>query len=205
MCFIAGFKKAKKGEIIFLYDKDYPRVYFLKKGALKIVFTDNNGNEAIQDILQKGDLFGGLPASGGNGNEEYAVALSNDVVICSFLLSDFEKLMLRKPELALKYTKWAGLRFKRIRNSYRNLIFKDTRTRLLIFLKDWMEREGKQEGEKVVIQNYLTQNDLAQVICASRQTVAGLLSELEAEGILLYSRKEIVVFNCQKIKKWAQV
>jgi CRP/FNR family transcriptional regulator len=52
--------------------------------------------------------------------------LSDDVAICSFLMSDFEDL-LRNPSLALSYTKFVGLKMKRIKNSYANLISKDAK------------------------------------------------------------------------------
>jgi CRP/FNR family transcriptional regulator len=32
----------------------------------------------------------------------------------------------------------------------------------------------------VIIENYLTQNDIAQIICTSRQTATQLLNEMEA-------------------------
>jgi CRP/FNR family transcriptional regulator len=53
--------------------------------------------------------------------------------------------------------------------------------RLVLFLKDWAER-GTQIGNKVIIENYLTQNDIAQIICTSRQTTTQLLNEMEAKG-----------------------
>jgi CRP/FNR family transcriptional regulator len=34
----------------------------------------------------------------------------------------------------------------------------------------------------VIIENYLTQNDIAQIICTSRQTTTQLLNEMEAKG-----------------------
>ena len=82
---------------------------------------------------------------------------------------------------------------KRIKNNYANLISKDAKTRLLTFLKEWAERDGKTIDNRIVIENYLTQNDIAQIICTSRQTATQLLNELEEKGILYYSRKEIII------------
>jgi CRP-like cAMP-binding protein len=128
-------------------------------------------------------------------SNEYAKALTDEIIICSFLLSDFEELLLQNPSLALSYTKFVGLKMKRIKNSYSNLISKDAKTRLCQFLKEWAEKEGKRTGNRVVIDNYLTQNDIAQIICTSRQTATQLLNELEEKGILYYSRKEIIIEN----------
>ena len=132
-------------------------------------------------------------------SNEYAKVLSDDVAICSFLMSDFEDLLLRNPNLALSYTKFVGLKLKRIKNSYSNLISKDAKTRLFQFLKDWAEKEGKKIENKVVIENYLTQNDIAQIICTSRQTATLLLNEMETNGTIIYSRKEIIIMDINSL------
>ena len=193
LCIITGFKKAKKGEIIYFSSSELPRVFLLKKGNIKIVSVDEDGNETIKDIIQKGDLFGELELDSDKNSNEYAKALTDEIIICSFLLSDFENLLLEHPSLALSYTKFVGLKMKRIKNNYANLISKDAKTRLLTFLKEWAERDGKTIDNRIVIENYLTQNDIAQIICTSRQTATQLLNELEEKGILYYSRKEIII------------
>ena len=199
LCIITGFKKAQKGEIIYFSSSDVPRIFLLKKGTIKIVAVDEDGNETIKDIIQKGDLFGELTLETDDQTNEYAKVLSDDVAICSFLMADFEDLLLKNPSLALSYTKFVGLKMKRIKNSYSNLISKDAKTRLFQFLKDWAEKEGKRVGNNVVIENYLTQNDIAQIICTSRQTATQLLNEMETNGTLIYNRKEIVISDISKL------
>ena len=199
LCIITGFKKAKKGEIIYFSSSDLPRIFLLKKGNIKIVAVDEDGNETIKDIIQKGDLFGELTLEADSQSNEYAKVLSDDVAICSFLMSDFEDLLLRNPSLALSYTKFVGLKMKRIKNSYSNLISKDAKTRLFQFLKDWAEKEGVRTENTVVIDNYLTQNDIAQIICTSRQTATQLLNEMETNGTIIYSRKEIIITDIRKL------
>ncbi|QIH39394.1 Crp/Fnr family transcriptional regulator [Flavobacterium sp. Sr18] len=199
LCIITGFKKAQKGEIIYFSSSDLPRIFLLKKGNIKIVAVDEDGNETIKDIIQKGDLFGELTLEADSQSNEYAKVLSDDVAICSFLMSDFEDLLLRNPSLALSYTKFVGLKMKRIKNSYANLISKDAKTRLFQFLKDWAEKEGVRTENIVVIENYLTQNDMAQIICTSRQTATQLLNEMETNGTIVYSRKEIIITDIRKL------
>lgn len=199
LCIITGFKKASKGEIIYFSSSDVPRIFLLKKGNIKIVAVDEDGNETIKDIIQKGDLFGELTLEKDEKANEYAKVLSDDVVICSFLMSDFEDLLLRNPTLALSYTKFVGLKMKRIKNSYANLISKDAKTRLYQFLKDWAEKEGIREGNSVTLGNYLTQNDIAQIICTSRQTATQLLNEMEANNLIMYNRKEIIIADITQL------
>jgi CRP/FNR family transcriptional regulator len=199
LCIITGFKKAQKGDIIYFSSSDLPRIFLLKKGNIKIVSVDEEGNETIKEILQKGDLFGELSLEHDKEVNEYAKALTEEVSICSFLLSDFEDLLVKNPTLALSYTKFVGLKMKRFKNNYSNLVSKDAKTRLISFLKDWAEREGIQEDKKFTINNYLTQTDIAQIICTSRQTATLLLNELEEKNLIYYNRKEIIIDDISKL------
>jgi len=193
LCVITGFKEGKKGDIIYFSDSKEPRIYFLKKGAIKISEVDVNGNEITKEIIQKGDLFGELSLDTTIANNEFAQVLTNSVTICSFLLKDFEALMEQHPDLALSYTKLVGLKFKKLKNSYSNLVCKDARSRLIQFLKDWAARDGNETLDAIVIENYLTQQDITHIICTTRQTATLLLNQLETEGHLKYDRKELVL------------
>jgi len=199
LCIIVGFKKAQKGEIIYFSQSELPRIFLLKRSSIKIVSIDDQGNETIKDIIHKGDLFGELELETDSAVNEYAKVLTDEVSICSFLMSDFENLLLRNPNLALSYTKFVGLRMKRVRNNYTNLVSKDAKSRLHSFLKDWVEKEGVVSGNSATIENYLTQNDIAQIICTSRQTTTQMLNELESAGTLVYNRKEIQIPDLSKL------
>lgn len=199
LCILVGFKKANKGDIIYFSNVETPRIYLLKKGNIKIVSVDDEGNEFVKDIIQKGDLFGELTLDPDSKSNEFAVALTEEVSICSFLLSDFENLMLKHPDLALSYTKFVGLKMKRIKNNYSNLISKDAKERLKIFILDWVEKEGKTVGDKIILNNYLTQEDIAQIICTSRPTASKLLNDLVENGIIEYNRKEIIIPNIKEL------
>ena len=117
---VVGFKKARKGEVIDFSPAASARIYFLKKGHLKLVSTDEEGNERINGIVQQGDLFGELGLLPQEDTTELAIALSDEVILCSFLQTDFEQLLLQNPQLAVSYTKWVGLQLKRIQNKYAN-------------------------------------------------------------------------------------
>lgn len=192
ICLITNFKTAKKGEIIYFSHDESDRVYTIKRGTIKIVEIDNNGNEIVKDILQTGDLFGQFTLTNST-LDEYAVAVSDYVTCCSFKLTDFEEVIERNPALALRYTKWVGFRLKRMENRYANLVFKDVRARLNGFLKDWAAKEGSDGKNEIVLKNYLTHQDIASLICSTRQTVTQLFNELKDRNIIDYSRNEIII------------
>lgn len=199
LCIMTKYKKAGKGEIIYFSEDPDQRIYILKKGNIKIVEADNQGNEIIKEILIPGDLLGELTSSNESSTSEYAVALSKEVIICTFRMADFENLLEKNPTIALSYSKLVGWRFKRVRINYSNLVFKDVKTRLRQFFRDWANREGKNIDGHVHLDNYLTHQDIAGMVCSTRQTVTQLMNDLEAEKLIRYSRKEIIIDDVSKL------
>ncbi|MBS4040933.1 MAG: Crp/Fnr family transcriptional regulator [Flavobacteriales bacterium] len=199
LCIITNFKRAQKGELIDFGEKENSRIYLLKKGNLKLVQVDEKGNELIVDIIQQGELFGSLTLDREDREYEYAQVLTDRVVLCSFNVSDFERLLAEYPTLAISYTKLVGFRLKRVKNRYSNLFFKNTRERLIAFLNDWANREGRFNGMEVSLDNFLTQKEISQIICSSRQTTTQIFNEWEQKGLISYTRKEILIKNLKAL------
>lgn len=199
LCILKRFKKSKKNEVIDLPFSEKERIYFLKQGSIKLVKINDEGDEILIDILQKGDLFGDLNLEKTADRNEYFKVVSDEAIICTFFRENLEEVMHKKPDFALNYIKFIGFNFKKIENSYKNILFKDAKTRLLLLLNMIIEKEGPQNST-FILPNYLTQKDIAQLICTTRQTVISLFKELEQEGILHYTQKEIIIQDVQKIK-----
>jgi CRP/FNR family cyclic AMP-dependent transcriptional regulator len=201
LCLIPSFKTVKKNEIIYFSHENEQRLYTIKKGTLKIVQVDAEGKETVKEILRAGDLFGQytFDEEMDQNQDEFATAVTEKVVICSFRVNEFEAILKKNPNLAVRYTKLVGFKIKRITNSYSNLMFKDVKTRFKLFLKDWAMKEGEGKEKDVKIKNYLTHNDIAGLICSTRQTVTSLFNELKADGLIDYDRSEIVVHDANKL------
>lgn len=203
LCILKRFKKSKKNELIDLPYSDKERIYFLKQGTIKLIRIDDQGNEVLLDILQKGDMFGDLNFEKPGENSEFFKVVSDEAIICTFYREKLEEVMYKKPDFALNYIKFIGFNFKKIQNSYKNILFRDARTRLLLLLSMILEKENV-VSSSYVLPNYLSQKDIAQLICTTRQTIISLFKNFEQEGILNYSQKEIVIPDVEKIKKMAQ-
>ena len=201
LCLIPNFKTVRRNEILYFSHDNEQRLYTIKSGTLKIVRVDMEGNETVKEVLRSGDLFGQYTFDNAmdENQDEFAVAISDKVVICSFKINDFEEILNRNPQLAVRYTKLVGFRIKRITNSYSNLMFKDVRTRFALFLKDWALREGKGAEKDITVKNYLTHNDIAGLICSTRQTVTLLFNEFKNSGFIDYNRSEIIVHDVKKL------
>jgi len=79
---------------------------------------------------------------------------------------------------------------------------KDVKTRLVNFLLMLAKEEGDTEdGDAYKIHNFLTHEDIAQLIGSSRQTVTTMLNELETSGLVSVSRQSIKVPSVKNLQK----
>lgn len=193
-----NYKEAKKGEYIYFEAYEHKNIYFLKSGMIRVGYLDEQGNKIIKDILNPGDFFGQISLEKENLHGEFAQAGKSDVSLCSFTLDSFNKLLLNKPKLAVKYSKIAGFRIRRFENRLQNILQLDVKTRLKLFMDQLLsEVKGNARwfGSEVSIPNYLTHEEISQLIGTSRQTVTTLLNLFREEHVFSYTRKEIRFFN----------
>lgn len=197
-----NYKEFKEGAYVYFEAFNHNQIYFIKNGYIRIGYLDEKGNRVIKDILKPGDFFGQIGLETSNLNGEFAQAVKFGVSLCSFTIDNFNNLLKNKPQLAVTYSKLIGLRMKRFENRLINILQKDARTRLLLFL-DQLLRESKSRKQisefEVRVPNYLTHEEIGQLIGASRQTVTTLLNEFKEKGILDLTRKELSFLDLRKI------
>jgi CRP/FNR family cyclic AMP-dependent transcriptional regulator len=196
------FIEVPKGEYIYFEAYNHNKIYFLKEGYIKIGYIDDAGNEKIKEIIQKGELFGQFTLERSNLHGEFAQAYKDKVSLCAFTIDDFEKILKKRPDLALKFSKQVGAKLRHIENRLVNLLNKDVKTRLLHFLWQLVEQKlGETRPEGFCIPNYLTHEDIANLIGSSRQTVTTMINELEHEGVLSFDRQQICFLDVKKLQK----
>lgn len=184
-------KNVKKGESVYMEEGLDSRIYLLSKGRIKISEIDDRGDELIKEILTATEIFGDVSLDGNVSDDEFAEALTENTVICSFKSSEFKQLMQSNAVLAMNFIQHVSGKFRRLESRHANLVFKDAKSRLISFFRDWAHREGSKEGDKIKLNNYLTHNDIAGIISTSRQSVTTLLNELKEGGLIYYNRKQI--------------
>ena len=202
---INGFILAKKNEFIYLNSFQNHRLYFLKKGYVKIGHYDENGNEVITEVLQEGDIFGQVSLEKEENEGEFAQAIKKDASICSFTISDFERILEKRPDLAISFTKLIGLKLKTLRNRVWDIIHKDVKQRLIDFLIYLGSRQNQEGQDKVVIENFLTHADIANLIGSTRQTVTSLMNQLSDQKLIYFDRKIIMLNSLQALRKAASI
>jgi CRP/FNR family transcriptional regulator len=203
LCILKKFKKSSKNELLDLPFSDKERIYFLKKGTIKLVKINKLGEEILLDILQKGDLFGDLNLEKPVENEEYFKVVSDEAVICTFYREKLEEIMYKKPEFALSYIKFMGFSIKKLQNSYKNIFFKDAKTRLVLMFDMIIEKENER-NPSFTLPSYLTQKDMAQLICTTRQTIITLLKELENDRLIEHTERGTIIVDVSMIKNFVQ-
>ena len=188
-------KTVYRGETFNYGDGDYSKIYLLIKGKIKITECDDLDRELIKDILTAPDIFGDLSLDGRPSLDEFAEALTANTVVCAFNVPDFKKLLQENPMMALSYANIVNNKLKKLEGRHSDLVFRDAKSRLIRFIKNWAISDGNRIGDKIILNNYLTHSDIAGVIATSRQSVNTLLNELRESGMLFYNRKRIELNN----------
>jgi CRP/FNR family transcriptional regulator, cyclic AMP receptor protein len=197
---VHNFIEARKGDYIYFEAFHHNKLYFVKEGYLRIGYIDDSGREVIKEIIQKGELFGQITLEKNSLNGEFAQAYKSGVSLCAFSIDDFQNLLKKKPALALKYSKQVGNKLRYIENRLLNLLNKDVKTRLINFLWQLAQKHLTHPSNAVCIPNFLTHEDIANLIGSSRQTVTTLINELVSEQLITYTRNEICFPDVKKIQ-----
>jgi CRP/FNR family cyclic AMP-dependent transcriptional regulator len=202
---VHNFIEAPKGGYIYFEAFHHNKLYFVKEGYIRIGYIDDSGKEVIKEIIQKGELFGQITLEKDSLNGEFAQAYKSGVSLCAFSIEDFQKLLHKKPALALKYSKQVGAKLRLIENRLVNLLNKDVKTRLIHFFCQLAQKQGAPASNTMCIPNYLTHEDIANLIGSSRQTVTTLVNELAAAGLINYNRNEICFPDVKKLQNQGTV
>ena len=148
----------------------------------------------MKEVISKGDFFGQFTLEKNDMQGEFARAYKDDVSLCAFKIEDFEKILNRKPGLAITYSKFVAARLRNFENRFINMLHKDVKTRLICFLAQLVPAESR-DSDFLELENHLTHDDIAHLVGSSRQTITTLLKELEVDSVLSCKRNKIVINN----------
>jgi CRP/FNR family transcriptional regulator, cyclic AMP receptor protein len=188
-------KTVYRGESCGYGEGDFSKVYLLLKGKVKIAEMNKDCNELIKDILTAPDIFGDLGMEGNAPADEYAEALTANTMVCSFTITELKKILDNNTAVAIAYARLVNKKLRKLETRHSDLVFHDAKSRLIGFIKNWAITDGSRMGDKIILNNYLTHTDIANVIATSRQSVNVLLNELRDSGMLFYNRKQIELTN----------
>jgi len=190
--------KRRRGEWIFVPGDAPDCIYFVQKGRLKITASSEDGHEVVHEIVGPGEIFGHTSAILHVARTTSAQALEASL-LCEIRQKDFERLLTAYPELSLQLLKSVGLRLKKAEAQLLNVICHDVSTRVREALIDLMPLDSGIQDQPVRIN--ITQQDLANLIGASRQKTWQALKELEDSSVLRLMYRSILVTAPHKLRK----
>lgn len=191
---ITHMEKVPARQVVYLPDDPSDRVFFLKEGRVKISKLSEDGKEVTLAILEPGEIFGEL-ALVDEGPRGTVAEVLEDTFICYIERLDFQKLLDRKPELALKISKLIGARRKALEVKIEDLVFRDVNARLAKLLLELAESYGTTVVAGVRIDVKLTHKELANLIGSTRETTTAALNDFRRRGLITNDKRRLIVVN----------
>ena len=190
--------KRQRGEWIFVLGDRADSIYLLRKGRMKITALGEDGHEVLHEIIGPGEIFGDTSPILGIPRTTSAQALEASL-LGEIRSKDLETLLTAYPEMSLQLLKSVGLRLKKAEAQLLNVICKDVSTRVREALIDLVAIEsGIRPDQSIRIG--ITQQDLANLIGASRQKTWEALKELESLNVLRLKYRSILVTAPHKLR-----
>lgn len=190
--------KRRRGEWIFVPGDVADSIYLLQQGRMKITALSEDGHEVLHEIVGPGEVFGDTSAILGIPRTTSAQALEASLV-CEIYRKDFEILLGMFPELSFQLLKSVGLRLKKAEAHLVNVICNDVSCRVREALLDLMTQESSNCSDQP-IKIEITQQDLANLIGASRQKTSQALKELEDANVLRLMYRSILLIAPDKLR-----
>ncbi|MBA2937229.1 Crp/Fnr family transcriptional regulator [Paenibacillus sp. CGMCC 1.16610] len=162
------------------------------EGKLRLYKTNADGKQYTVGILGPGDMYGESVSFSFGTNGNYMETMEN-TIICSVIQEKFDLFLSLRPELALKLLEELSNRLRDRDEVLERLALSDLRGKVLFFLTKLSKKFGVEENGYQRIEMSLTHQELANMIGATRESVSLVLQEFSNEGIIITSRKSIMV------------
>lgn len=192
-------RTAYKHGYIYLADEPSDYLCLLIQGTIKIGIYSPDGREIIKSIQHPYTLFGELGLTGESSRAEFASSMNQDVKYCAIRVADFKRFMEQNFALSEAVMLSIGERLRKAERQWESLILKDVRTRIVEFLKESAGERGRQVGFETLVKHGLTQQDIANLVGASRQTVTAILNELRKSNLIHFNRNSILIRDLDKL------
>jgi len=190
--------KRHRGEWIFVLGDAANNIYFLREGRVKITTFREDGHELVHKIIGPGEIFGDVSTILGIPRTTSAQVLEASLQ-CEVRRQDFESLLIEYPEMSLQLLKCVGLRLKKAEAQLLNVVCNDVSTRVREALIDLVTLEPSARSDQPD-RIGITQQDLANLIGASRQQTWQVLKELEDSSVLRLTYRSILVTAPHKLR-----
>lgn len=191
-------KTFARNEYIYLPNKNADHVFIIKEGRVKIG-AHNDGKEVIKKIAIKGEIFGEFSLIGQTSRKDYAITMEETEV---YILTNAElqALMHEYKSLSHHMMRILGDRLMDMEQRLESLVFKTSRDRIIDFLDRLVSRRGQRVGYEMLVRQFFTHQEIANLTATSRQTVTMVLNELRNKNILTFNRRRLLIRDMELLR-----
>ena len=192
-------RELSRGETIFNEGDDGHALYIVVRGKVKLARTARDGRENLLALLGVGDMLGELSVFDPGPRLSRAHAVEDSVVyelpkqVLDVWLDDHL-------EMSRYMLRALAQRIRRMSNTMADLVFSDVPGRVAKAILDLGHRFGRMERGHVTVRHGLTQEELAQLVGASRETVNKALADFASRGWIDVHIGAVEVYEPERLR-----
>jgi CRP/FNR family cyclic AMP-dependent transcriptional regulator len=192
--------KISKGTILFAEGDGGDQLYVIAEGKLKLGTSSGDGRENLLSILGPGEMFGELSLFDPGPRTSTATAVT-DAKLLSLGQEKLLPWLVENPKVSLQLLASLAQRLRRTNEAVGDLVFSDVPGRVAKALIDLGERFGKKTEEGLFVHHDLTQEELAQLVGASRETVNKALADFAGRNWLKLDGRAVLITDFERLSK----
>lgn len=194
-------RKYRKGMLIFVEGEPGDALYFVRTGIVKLSKAMEDGREQILHFVKEGDIFAEVLLLEGGVFPATAEVVEN-AEIGIIRNRDIENFLRLHPDITLQIIKIMSKRLRLAQMQIRDLALNNAYGRLVNTLIKLASEHGIKTPDGIKINLILGQQDLANMIGTSRETVARFCSDLKKNGAISVNKQYITILDEKKLKQW---
>ena len=172
-------------------------------GKVKLGRTSSDGRENLLAILGPGQMFGELSLFD-PGPRSATVTAVTDTTFSSLSHEDLLRWLEGRPAVARGLLAQLAGRLRKANDVVADLVFSDVPGRVAKALLDLADRFGRTADDGVHVHHDLTQEELAQLVGASRETVNKALADFASRGWLRLEPRSVVIMDIERLPRRAR-
>ncbi len=176
------------------------QLYVVLDGKIKLTRAAADGRENLLSVVGPGEMFGELSLFDPRPRTASAIAVT-DSRLGALAHDDLRNWLTGRPDVALHLLQALAQRLRRANDVMADLVFTDVPGRVAKALLDLADRFGAVRDEGLQVNHDLTQEELAQLVGASRETVNKALADFAARGWLQLSAKSVLLIEPDRLRK----
>jgi CRP/FNR family cyclic AMP-dependent transcriptional regulator len=193
----------KRGEILFNEGDDGNQLYVVTDGKIKLGRTSPDGRENLLAILGPAQMFGELSFFDPGPRSATATAVT-DVSLQSLGHESLRPVLDAHSDVAMALLNQLAGRLRRTNEVVGDLVFSDVPGRVAKALLDLASRFGRKADDGVHVNHDLTQEELAQLVGASRETVNKALADFASRSWLRLEPRSVVILDLERLQRRAR-